>query len=96
MAFVSTRVMLLPLVNITVPKLLLVVSKVILLAAPEARVVVPETVMVPVSVIAPLEVRDKSPVTEVTANARVPSVVRLRLPDAVVALLVIARVCDPV
>ena len=92
MAFVSTRVMLLPLVNITVPKLLLEVSKVILLVAPDARVVVPETVIVPVSVIGPFEVRDISPVTEVTANARDPSVVRMRLPPAVVALLVIAKV----
>ena len=58
----------LALVILTELKLLLVVSKSILLLAPAAIVVVPETVIEPVSEIAPEAVRDKSPVIEVVAR----------------------------
>ena len=62
-ALASTRVTLLPLVITTVEKLLPASSSVMLLPAPAAKVAVPVTARVPVSVMAPVDVTSRVPLT---------------------------------
>ncbi len=78
-ALASVRATLLPLVMPTVPKLFAALFKVMLLAAPAVRVVVPVTVRAPDCVRAPLVVTFRVPLTVEAARSRASASARATL-----------------